>query len=1489
MSGSISEPTRRIRQGIDGNVVAAQSIGNLASPQVDPFNHSRMILRAMLQRLYAALTSGPGLNARPHNSRQRMDVLDLRHLRGDDPATLIAKLLGSNERRVEITARVPAFRRPDYPESEWSDEQNVARTAHERQSRILDKLRDIVEDATDYYNDHGEHALYLGFPLVSLPPTNDRQGIKTTRVLAPAVLVPINLRVRRGANPGVTVELAGNGVDLVQPNPALLAWIEQQTGTSTDNLFSDEAGEEPWREIADLLALVAKATAVANTAEFNSTTALAPVPRTDDLPDKPSLLPSAVLGLFPLTNPGLLRDTKWMIENEASLQNPVKAFLSTQALAEPEDKTLPPATEWKHNEITPRPRKDFSEQLLVTHADPCQAEAVAHARRSAALVIHGPPGTGKSQTIANVIGDHLARGERVLFVCDKRTALDVVKYRLDSMGLGSFCGVIHDPQRDRRDFYLGLRERLENLAEAKLVNDPSRELALVNERLNQLHSELRGYFDCLHADKQGARSFHQLCGEWLELRTKAGVDLPEVDGVTTELLRAHRTDAEEVLKRGLQARWPESPFRGRLGMSLSQWLAVNASSVRSSLEHALKAARAVDEHADENLLPLEASIPVREQETARRDLASRLQAVVQRGMVDVAARLSTEKDWKKWRKECETLKGEGERLARPLDREFFLQVKGHLPSLSDCNCHVLALEQWAVISQLWRRFFAGKAKKAAFAALAPFALALTDESIERARQFYLALKVRHLWSDLRDRVLGVETSALAGDEVLAAFRDGLPEFFALFECAELSANASARDYLNATLANLTSNAPPLIANLRLSAERAAAIHELESALAATGLFTPAAPEELSSTWRANGSAAPVCEKFIEFAETLEPAIRLTDRLSTLPPAMQQALNEAAARGLPWEDAEPALRASAIAREIRALLRQDKALARVDTQRVEAAFSELMQRTAEKNQLVRQRVQHLWQGRWRERLLVSTGTRLNPTGAALRQRLFVRGQKAMKLRQMIAAGAGNEGGDALFDLCPVWMASPATVAQIFQREALFNAVVFDEASQCRLEEALPVLLRAKRVVIAGDPKQLPPMRFFEQSLAESDDVAAESAEEVFEQQQSEAEDLLSAALNLSVQEAFLDVHYRSRNEALIGFSNAAFYGNRLQPIPGHPRNKAFQTPIKLVRVDGVYQERGNKAEAGAAAKLVAELLDDKSPPSIGIACFNLNQRDLILDALEEQAARDRKFAERLDEARRRRGRDSFEGLFVKNLENVQGDERDHIIISTTFGLDPEGKFRRNFGALSRIGGERRLNVLVTRARDMIHVLTSVPRSEYISGETLMEGQRPTGRHQLYAYLRYAERLAELFEEWQRGIETVKRDAAARCEVAVTGNPSPVAEALAHRLFDAHGVGSTVYWGNDGFCVDVALAHPALPADVTLGVLTDFTRYTKTPDPIAWEQFRTAVLAAQGWELHRLWSPALFREPEAHINAIQRKHTEAAERSVKSVIGPAEEAK
>jgi hypothetical protein len=446
------------------------------------------------------------------------------------------------------------------------------------------------------------------------------------------------------------------------------------------------------------------------------------------------------------------------------------------------------------------------------------------------------------------------------------------------------------------------------------------------------------------------------------------------------------------------------------------------------------------------------------------------------------------------------------------------------------------------------------------------------------------------------------------------------------------------------------------------------------------------------------------------------------------------------------------------------------------------------------------------------------------------------------------------------------------------------VVFDEASQCRLEDALPVLTRAKRVVIAGDPQQLPPTRFFESTVASSDDEEVETEQELFEAHQGEIEDLLGAALGLDIQQCYLDVHYRSRNADLIGFSNEYFYRSRLQPIPDHPRNRSPHAPLTLYRIDGLYDKRKNEMEADAVVRIVKNLLGRGNPPSIGIACFNLQQRELIMDKIEDAAEQDTDFAAKLLAARARRGAGSSEGLFVKNLESVQGDERDHLIISTTFGPDAKGKFRRNFGPLGSPGGGRRLNVLITRARHEIHVVTSIPRSAYASLPPVPDGVQPTGVWLLMAYLGYIEQLSGDYEIAYRVLENSGASDRATVDFRKSKTPSNFARALATRLATVKKIGGTVHWGNEGFCVDLALHHPAKADDVTLGILCDSTRYSSSQDAVEWEVFRQSILEQQGWRLHRVWTPHFFRDPSGCLEKIKEEAEAALESEKHTVPAP-----
>ena len=525
---------------------------------------------------------------------------------------------------------------------------------------------------------------------------------------------------------------------------------------------------------------------------------------------------------------------------------------------------------------------------------------------------------------------------------------------------------------------------------------------------------------------------------------------------------------------------------------------------------------------------------------------------------------------------------------------------------------------------------------------------------------------------------------------------------------------------------------------------------------------------------------------LDRVETLEGVVRIKQGVGALPAALRDAVLSLMASSIDAESAEKILRREALATEISARLKTDVHLQEIDGVRLGDAFARYRELDGQKRELTRAVIQHRWVSRQQERLLAGSKSRMNSLGADLRRRLMLRGERAMRLRQVVNVGSKSEGGDPLFDICPIWLCSPETVAQVFPCEPVFDVLVFDEASQLRLEESLPVLVRGKRVVIAGDPRQLPPTRFFESAVAASEEEDAQTDQDLFEQHQGEVEDLLGAALGLDIQQCYLDVHYRSRHGDLIAFSNEYFYGSRLQPIPGHPSNRASGPAVVLDHVGGVYERRKNEAEADRIVEIVRELLSRDEPPSIGIACFNLVQRDLVVEKLDELAAGDPAFAKRLEKARTRQGEGSFEGLFVKNLENVQGDERDYILISTTYGPNPDGKFHRRFGPLGRTGGGRRLNVLITRAREKVHVITSVPGEAYRTLPELESGQTPGGAWLLLAYLKYAESLAAKRFPSTDAAPLLCEAANSRLKCCRPRSPSSFATAVAHRLAEDHGV-------------------------------------------------------------------------------------------------------
>ena len=1454
----------------------------------------------MLDRLYAALASGPSINCRPHNSRQRVDLTLLSRLDGTPPQTVLAGLLGAKG-SVKLSFRAPAVEaeagdspsedsppetEPDEPDEgkvtmaltfrapavvEAEPREPPSKKKDDERQALLRKLGAITEDARTFEQDTGAQVLHVGYPLLHLPSdSKDKKGFAgTRRILAPIAFIPVRLTLKKGRNPGVELESVGQGVDRVLPNTALLAWVERQTGKRLGDLFTDEEGQDPWREINELAAAVCKALEMPPPASFTSETPLSPTPRTDD-DTAASVLPCAVLGLYPLSNQSLVDDMRALVDGEP-IQGPLESFLRVGVSlgagnATPKDGGQSP---WRANE-----------DRLVSLADPCQARAVRLARSSRGLVVHGPPGTGKSQTIANAIGDHLARGERVLLVCDKRTALDVVKHRLDHLGLGGLCAVVHDAQRDQRDLYLGIREQLDQLPEARGNPPAPAELARVDAELQSLRDELSANERALSERPSGGTepSFHELVGEWFAQSTEAAW-VPATQGLGALRLAATRPyerEVREALERATKEGYPDNPWRTALGTHLEEYLSTPLATYRDRMTSLVEAARETDALASPDIPPFSPTGDVAAEGRARAEFADALERVAQEARPEWLTRWAsaTPEARQSAKTQLVAMSPHVQVLNEgPLDTELALVHRSEPQGLSVLGQWLAFLAAWLQVARKWYRFFLFGRKAKAAEVLKRFGLTPGAEATERASRFLTGVRARLLLTEFQHSVLSAGANTSLPDEELSRALRGHAALFEVLPRLDEPALASCRQAVLEALRGDAEARTRLFSGLRQSAARGQAVADLETRLRETGLFSSAWLEARRQALRAGESVHPLLASLATRVSSVEGLLRLQALVKGLPPALGVATEKLALAGANAEQGWSAVRKAVLAGEVSARVKENPRLQHIDADRIRTSHARHHVLENRKRELVRDVILHRWTERQRERLLAATGGRLNGMGAELRRRLLLRGERALRVRQVVAAGANVEGGDPLFDMRPVWMASPQTVAQIFPRREFFDVVIFDESSQCRLEEALPVLTRARRVVIAGDPKQLPPTRFFESAVSQSqEDLDTESEQGLFEDQQSEVEDLLGAALNLEIDQCYLDVHYRSQHEGLIGFSNEHFYDSRLQAVPGHPSNRAVHAPLRLLHAGGINEKRANRVEARAVGALVKELLSQPEPPSIGVACFNLTQRDAITDVLDEMAAADADFAAKLAAARTRRGAGSFEGLFVKNLENVQGDERDHIIISTTYGPDAKGRFYRRFGPLGSAGGGRRLNVLVTRARQMVHLVTSIPRDVYSALPPVESGKKPNGGWLLFAYLQYAEKLAEAHARESERTDETREQPEPEVNAWRTETGSVFARALADELARTRGVSSDVYWGNEGFCVDVALRHPRRVGDVTVGVMCDGSRYPKAADPVEWDLFRTALLEGQGWKLVRLWTPQFFRDPQSAQEAVLQAASE-----------------
>ncbi len=443
---------------------------------------------------------------------------------------------------------------------------------------------------------------------------------------------------------------------------------------------------------------------------------------------------------------------------------------------------------------------------------------------------------------------------------------------------------------------------------------------------------------------------------------------------------------------------------------------------------------------------------------------------------------------------------------------------------------------------------------------------------------------------------------------------------------------------------------------------------------------------------------------------------------------------------------------------------------------------------------------------------------------------------------------------LQQVAPCWLASPEVVSEVFPLErGLFDLVIFDEASQLDLERGLPVLYRAKRAVIAGDEQQMPPTHWFEASRDEEED--AEEEPELAEAQRTDS--LLVAAKRIYGFD-YLSWHYRSRSQELIEYSNHAFYDGALQVAANTDRATA-KAAIEWLRVEGTWDKQTNPVEVARCVDLLRDLLaedrDSGKTRSVGVITFNARQMDAVKDEAERRRDEDADFAALWGAAEARALDDR---PFVKNLENVQGDERDVIVLSVGYGPGPDGVFRRQFGVLNYEGGENFLNVAVTRARERVVVVCSFD-PEHLAVETSAN----IGPVRFKQYLLYAKSVsARQPEETRKILADVNPDLLVQKRAVQPQFESPFEEEV-HRAITARGFAVDAQVGLSGYRIDLAVIDPRDPQRYCLGIECDGATFHSGKSVRERDVSRQLFLESRGWTLHRVWSRPWWMDREGEV--------------------------
>ncbi len=1062
-------------------------------------------------------------------------------------------------------------------------------------------------------------------------------------------------------------------------------------------------------------------------------------------------------------------------------------------------------------------RLSAQNMVHVVDADSSQMAAIEEVRCGRNLVIQGPPGTGKSQTITNLVATGVREGKKVLFLSEKMAALEVVKRRLESIGLGDMCLELHS-NKSRKKEVLGELNRTLQLRQSDKATDHS-----VSSTVDKLKISLNRTVDAMHRpafnsdltpfDIVGRLVFLHSQHQFQEAERRAAF-LQDPIRWTRDQVKELREQLSGFIKIASSIGPPKK--HSFQGANCGVMLRSDMDSLRTDMERCRDAVQDLSDCTTALAKSLGVAAPRKKYRTQDiRRLCDIAEAIAKSPEMDPEA--IQHNVWKNKLKELLEVVSAGNNY-----RKVYESLEG---KLNEGAIDVSVAEARRYLNAYGRQFFLlrlfnGKYK----AALNTLRELLTDAPPKSLADRLAILDSIIDCQKLKEFLTGDDKATAACQSAFGSHWKGLDSDWDLLQATadwvELGIKKKLHDQFRRIRGCLKTEPAKVADCLQMVDE---GLVQLPSMVAGVRDRMQLESGHKFSGEHIEELPLPVVMKWLD---------RASSQLESLPDWVRYRLRR--------DDlAEGELRS--IVRLIdNSAIECDRALVLFDLVYHEDLLRqlyldrpELSSFSGSSHQLLRDRfcvADHQMIKTTRSE--VSSFHRSRIPGGALGGMKVLRHEIQKKGRHKSIRRLLREAGQQVQEIKPVFMMSPLSIAQYLEPGAVeFDLLLIDEASQIEPVDALGAIARCRQVVVVGDDKQLPPTQFFSKSAEADEDDDADSAREL--------ESILALCLARGLPQRMLMWHYRSQHQSLISVSNSEYYDNRLFVVPSPVRDSP-DYGVKFVFVENGIYERGGSTTNPVEAKVVAEHVVEharKHPClSLGVAAFSLKQRDAIQDELELLQRENPDVAPFFQKS----GVDAY---FTKNLERIQGDERDVIFISVGYGKDADGYMTQSYGPLNRSGGERRLNVLISRAKQKCTVFSSITADDI--GLHRAKGKGVVG---LKKYLQFAE------HGYSDVGEITGRDHDSEFE-------REVAKAIA-------GYGHTVeaQVGVAGFFIDLAIVDPGRPGRYLLGIECDGASYHSSRSARDRDRLREEVLRARGWQIHRIWSADWYQQPKKELRKV-----------------------